>query len=298
MTEEDRRDVAIIGPGRVGTALGALYASRGGRVVAVGGRNLQKAEEAAGRIGHGVRADDIFSAAKAAPNVLLSVIDDAIVDVCTAISAEGGFMPGTVLVHCSGALSSADLQGAVLPHAVELGSMHPLQTFPTVDAAIAKLPEAHCFYEGTEKARNFITEFARTIGMVPIPIRREQKVLYHASATMASNYLVALIDAAVRTGSLTGVDRETFWRSLKPLVGATLENVDSLGTAAALTGPIARGDLGTIQKHLDALQRECPDNSALYRELGLSTAPLALQNGSISVERYDAIVALLRDRGA
>jgi predicted short-subunit dehydrogenase-like oxidoreductase (DUF2520 family) len=94
------------------------------------------------------------------------------------------------------------------------------------------------------------------------------------------------------------VDRETFWRSLKPLVGATLENVDSLGTAAALTGPIARGDLGTIQKHLDALQRECPDNSALYRELGLSTAPLALQNGSISVERYDAIVALLRDRGA
>jgi predicted short-subunit dehydrogenase-like oxidoreductase (DUF2520 family) len=294
---EGNRDVAIIGPGRVGTALGALFARRGGRIVAVGGRTRQKAEDAAGRIGNGARACDIYSAAQAAPNIILSVTDDAIAEVCAAISQARGLIPGAVLVHCSGALSSADLHGAVLPDAFELGSMHPLQTFPTVDAAIAKLPGAYCFHEGTDKANEFVTGFAQTVGMIPVPIRRERKVLYHASATMASNYLVALIDAAIRTGTLSGVDRQTFWRALKPLIEATLENVDTLGTTAALTGPIARGNIGTVQKHLGALQQECPDNSALYRELGLAAASIAFERKSISEDRYNAIVALLKGRG-
>jgi predicted short-subunit dehydrogenase-like oxidoreductase (DUF2520 family) len=291
--KEGDYDIAIIGPGKVGTALGALYAARGGGVVAVGGRQKPKAEDAARKIGHGAKALGIYETAAAAPNVILSVNDDALPGLFADIAGHDSFARNAVVVHCSGILCGRDLTSD--GGTCELGSLHPLQTFPTADAAIAKLPGSYCFYEGSEAAIRFMTAFARTTGMKPVKIGCEQKALYHASAAIASNFLVALLDAAITAGGQAGVPRETFWPALRPLIDATLDNVDRLGAASALTGPITRGDSGTVAKHLASIEHTCPELSRLYRELGVRAASIARERNSISAEQYATIVSLLEN---
>jgi predicted short-subunit dehydrogenase-like oxidoreductase (DUF2520 family) len=291
---ESTYDLAIIGPGRVGTALGALYARGCNRAIAIGGRDKAKAEEAAKKIGHGAKAFDLAEAVPTASHIILAIPDDALESF--AKEMRGSFVRGAVIVHCAGALGSLELSQNFAPGAYETGSMHPLQTFPTVAAAIEKLPGSYCFYEGSDNACHFIKKFGETVGMKPIKIAAQQKILYHAAASMASNFLVTLLDTTLTLGEHAGIARETFWQALDPLIQATIANVGSLGTKGALTGPIARGDLGTVTRHLKSLDRECPEFSRLYRELGLQTARLAFEENLIHKEQLSALTALLESQ--
>jgi predicted short-subunit dehydrogenase-like oxidoreductase (DUF2520 family) len=290
-------DIAIVGPGKVGTALGVLYARSGHRVAAIGGRDPKRTQVAADTVGTGVKACDVIEAASLANWIILAVSDDSIENVCDTIAAKGGFQAEAVVVHCSGALSSTELAAARRLRGCHVGSMHPLQTFPTVEAAIERLPGTDCFYEGDKKACQFITHFARAIGMKQVPILSERKALYHAAAVMACNYLVSLMDAAIEAAGLSGIENKTAWSALEPLVNATLHNVGDLGTTGALTGPIARGDISTVRRHLLALDREAPSLGSLYRELGLRTASIAVSGKSITRQQYAALSDLLSVAG-
>ena len=144
--------LAIIGPGKVGTSIGILAACAGYPVVAVGGRRKENAITAARRIGKGVRACNITKAAKSAQIVLLCLPDDVIEKVCTELARQNRFIETATVAHCSGALSSDILSAARCYCKRSVASMHPMQTFPTIDAAIKTMKGTYCFYEGDEGA--------------------------------------------------------------------------------------------------------------------------------------------------
>ena len=289
---EPRPDISIIGAGKVGTAIGVLAAKAGYRIVAVAGRSMERARAAAERIGPAVRAVSPAEAA-AGQLVLLTVPDEAIGPVCDELATQRAFAAGAVVAHCCGALGSDVLSAARDRCGCAVGSMHPLQTFPTVEAALERLPGAWCFVEGDERAVEVLSDLADAIGGKVARMDPAGKVLYHASAVMACNYLAALLDAALALAERAGVERETAWEALEPLIRATVDNVAALGPEGALTGPVARGDRETVARHLEALANCPPELADLYRAAGAWTAELARRKGTIDDATAQALRELL-----
>lgn len=269
--------LAIIGPGMVGTTLAALAAQSGEYRVILGAREPTIAEK------QGVAVMDIETAARQGDIVLLTVKDDVIATVCADLASAQAFKPKAVVAHCSGALSSDVLQPAKTHCDAKVASLHPLQTFPSVAAAINKLQGAYCFQEGDHEALAMLKKLAQHMGMETVTLDKEAKVLYHAAAVMACNYLTALMDAALALGESAGIQRNILWQALNPLINATLNNINNNindgDIKAALTGPIARGDAETVQRHLQAINalntENDTDNTALYRALGQHTLQIA-----------------------
>ncbi len=218
---DDFEPIAIIGAGRMGTALSAAFRGAGIRVEGPLGRGESPSAEA------GV--------------VLLCVPDAAIAQAAAAIK------PGVLVGHCSGATTLEVLDGH------RAFSLHPLMTVPA--QGVIDFTDVPCAVAG-EPIASLLAERA---GMRPISIAEEDRAAYHAAAAMASNFLVTLEDAAARLGATAGLSRD----DLLPLVRATVENWARLGPDA-LTGPLARGDEGTITKHRQALAQRAPDLLELY----------------------------------
>ncbi len=289
--------LSIIGPGKVGTAIGMLAAQAGYPVAAVGGRHPESTVQAAQKIGSHVRACGVTEAAKYAEIVLITVTDSAIESVCSYIAHKNAFNKNCIVAHCSGALSSDILSAARDSCQCFVASMHPLQTFPTVDCAINRLKGTYCFCEGDKEGITVIERLAKRIGLMPISICSSSKVLYHAAAVFASNYLVALMDAAITVAHLAKIDRSTAWAALEPLVLSTLKNVSEVGLPQALTGPIARGDIETIAAHLNKLELIDSSLTSIYRTMGCHTADVALRKASITQDKAKEIRSVLQCRG-
>jgi predicted short-subunit dehydrogenase-like oxidoreductase (DUF2520 family) len=283
-------DIAIVGPGTVGTALGVLAARAGRTVAAVGGRDAARTAQAAKAIGHGAEACTLAQAAGMGRLVLLTVSDDAIENVCDELAES--FPADAVVAHCSGALGSEVLAPA-RRRGCAVGSMHPLQTFPSVTAAIAALRGAYCFIEGDPPAVAALERLAADIGAKAVPIASSAKPLYHAAAVVACNYLTALLDAASALCARAGIEPATARAALAPLVRATLENVLAAGPEAALTGPVARGDEATVRRHLEALAGGDKELDELYRAMGRWTVALARRKGTIDPAQAQALRRVL-----
>ncbi len=283
-------DIAIIGPGKVGTAIAILATKAGRAVSAVGGRDRARTARAAAAISPSAKPCRPRQAAAAAGLVLLTVSDDAIASVCDELAES--FAKGAVVAHCSGALGS-EVLGSARRRGCAVGSMHPLQTFPSVQAAVEALPGAYCFIEGDPPAIAALERLATDIGARPVRIVSAAKPLYHAAAVVACNYLTALADAAEALCHQAGIEQSTARKALAPLVRATLENVLASGPEEALTGPIARGDVATVQRHLEALATGQGDLDGLYRAMGRWTVALALRKGTIDAAQAQALRRLL-----
>ena len=292
-------DISIIGCGKVGAAIAQLAARAGRKVAALASRNPDRARDLAGRIGTPGAACRIARAAGAAPLVLLIVTDDAIEPLCGELARAGAFGAGSIVAHCSGALGSDILAAARDSCGCQVASMHPLTTFPTAAAAVEKFAGTYCFCEGDLAATDALMDLATDIGGKPMLISADAKVLYHAAACMASNYFIALMDAAVTLCDQAGIDRGIALEALGPLARATLENVMTLGPQAALTGPIARGDVQTVARHLDALARCDSGLQDFYRIAGKWALQLAAhrddRNQSNQNRANDDIIARLLD---
>ncbi|MEX2100643.1 MAG: DUF2520 domain-containing protein [Acidimicrobiia bacterium] len=260
--DDTQRAFALVGPGRAGTTLAIALTERGWRCVAVAGRTPDAPSVLAAAARLGAAACPIESAGREAELVLVATPDSAIAD------AAAGLAPSledrALVLHLSGACTRAELDKLRLLRAdVALGSLHPLQSFPTPELGIERLPGSWCAVDGPPA----VERLAVSLGLRPFRIDDSQRVAYHAAATVASNHLVALMGQVARLAEAAGVPPA----ALLPLVRSTLENVDSLGPADALTGPIARGDVDTVARHLDALPA---DERAVYRALALEALRL------------------------
>jgi predicted short-subunit dehydrogenase-like oxidoreductase (DUF2520 family) len=287
--------IAIIGAGKVGTAIGVLATRNGYRLTAIADSIRSCAEEAARRIGAQVPVLSPQEAAGQAELILLAVPDDAIETSCRELAATRAFARGSLVAHCSGAKSSRCLAPAREALDCRVASFHPLQSFPTVEAALTSLPGSYCFSEGDEPAVVALEALGTAIGAHCVRIDTEHKALYHAAAVMACNYLTGLMDAALTLAAGARIERRTAWRALEPLIRATVENISKLGPEAALTGPIARGDRGTVTTHLATLDENAPELGDLYRILGSWTVGLALRKGSIDETGARALLDALAD---
>ena len=293
--------LGFIGSGKVGTALASLLHARGAEIVAVSGRTEESSRKMALAAGlDGTTAMGRAEAVAAASIVFLTVPDDAIATLCVDIAADGGWKPGQRVVHCSGALPSTVLQPAREAGAL-VASFHPLQTFASLEAALENLPGSTFAIEGDPELVEELDRFALALGGTALHLRAEEKTVYHAAAAIASNYTVTLAalasDLLVREG--IAPDPNTALRYLLPLMRGTVNNLETLGIPGALTGPLARGDAGTVALHLRALGSCCADDLAeLYRHLALLTLPLAEQKGHLSPETMRALRAALENQAS
>jgi predicted short-subunit dehydrogenase-like oxidoreductase (DUF2520 family) len=282
-------DISVVGAGRVGTAVAVLLRRSGHRIVAVAGGS--GTPDRAARFLHGVPVTDGPNAAREAGVVLIGTPDAAIAGVCEELALAGAVGTGQAVIHLSGATRLEALAPARSAGA-EILSVHPLQTCPTVDAALARLPGAR-FAVTAEGDNAFALGelLARDAGGVPFRLADEGKPLYHAAAVFASNYLVTLTALAVELEGRAGVPDPL--EALLPLQRATLENVDGLGPGDALTGPALRGDAGTVEANLEALAKHAPEAVAAYVALAELALDLAASAGRIQSDVRSGVEEVL-----
>lgn len=243
MNESTGRDVALVGPGRAGTAVALALVDAGSHIVAVAGRtpDAPSTRAASDRFGAvGVAAEDV---GRDADIVLLATPDDAIERVAARVAP--GLRAGALVLHLSGARGLDALAPVTERTDVEVGAIHPLQTLPSGEAGRDALRGAWAAVAGTDR----VTELAAAIGLRPFCIDDADRATYHAAACVASNHLVALLGQVERLAGVAGVPLEAFG----PLVRSSVEHALALGPSDALTGPVARGDAATVAAHLDAI---------------------------------------------
>jgi predicted short-subunit dehydrogenase-like oxidoreductase (DUF2520 family) len=259
--------------------MAVALASAGYPVVGVASRLMASARSLAERIEGAEAFDSAAEVVARADLVFITTPDDAI----RATVAALHWCAGGAVVHTSGVesreiLSAADEAGA------DTGSLHPLQTFADHEQARSNLPGSVFAVEAEEPLRSTLLEIVEALHGTPIELRAEEKALYHASAVLASNYVVTLMQLASDLWLRFGWEREASVRALLPLLKGAVNNLEALGVPSALTGPIARGDLETVRRHLDALEASAPYVLPAYRELALQTIPVALAQGGLSDE--------------
>jgi predicted short-subunit dehydrogenase-like oxidoreductase (DUF2520 family) len=280
--------IGFIGAGTVGGALAARLAGRGYPVVAVSSRSRASAQKLAQAI-KGCRVFDSNQAvADNAELVFITTPDDAIANV----AAEVKWHPGQSVVHCSGADSVGILEPAREVGA-RVGAFHPLQTFASPQQAMENIPGSTFALEAAEPLLGTLKDMAAALDGQWVELEASDKVLYHAAAVFACNYMVTLTKLATDLWQTFGVPPTKATRALVPLLRGTLHNIETIGIPQCLTGPIARGDTGTISKHLEALKSTAPHLLSTYRELGRQTIPIALAKGKINQTQLQELQEIL-----
>jgi len=281
--------VAIVGSGAVAQAMGRVMYVAGARVVAVASRSRRRAADAARFIGPSVRPAAIDEVPAAASHVLIAVSDHAVSDVARLLSAAG--LRQGIAVHTCGAMGPAAL--APLGGGVACGVIHPLQTIREPERAIDDLVGAYFMVCGDPLATDWARTIAASVDGKVLEIESARAACYHAGAVMASNALVASLDAAVRLMGLAGIDAARALPALTPLARASVDNALAQGPARALTGPVVRGDAATIASHVSAIHEAPPSVRELYGAVARHLITVARSRG-LSDASADAIEKALR----
>ena len=274
----------------MGQALGRLLRERGESIAAIASRSPERAAIAAAFVGGTAQPATYAELPEHAARILIAVPDDAIGAVARLLAAAG--MHQGIALHTSGAHGPE----ALVPLAaagVACGTLHPLQTVATPAEGVRALPGVAFAIDGAPEAVAWATQLVALLDGLPLNIPAPSRPLYHAAAVMASNYVTALISTAVMLMKEAGVDEAAARLALAPLARTSVENALRLGPAAALTGPIVRGDADTVRGHLAALKKAPAAVAGLYRAAGLATLEIARRRGLAEVEA-GAIEELLR----
>jgi predicted short-subunit dehydrogenase-like oxidoreductase (DUF2520 family) len=274
------RALALVGPGRAGTAMALRLSRRGWAVRAVAGREPVAPSTRRAAAHRGASCVDVCEAGRDAELVVIATPDAAIAPAANAVAPS--LRTGALAVHLSGAAGPEAFDGlrAGRPD-VRTGVLHPLQTLPSPEAGAARLDDAWCAVDGPAAEA-----LAAELGLRPFPLPADPvaRRTYHAAACVASNHLVALLGQVVRLGATCGVPFDAFL----PLVRASLDNVTDAGAMAALTGPDARGDAATVVAHLDALPA---DERELYVAVARGARRLVAGSAGPLDDVLDPVVA-------
>lgn len=286
-----RRKVTLgfIGAGRVGTGLASGFARAGVNVVAIASRTSASAQKLAKRV-RGARACAPQEVADRADIAFLTVPDDAIEGLASSLR----WREGAACVHCSGAADLDVLKKAVADGALA-GGFHPLHMFGEAGEPAGALAGCAIALTGPDALVQRLARLARALDARPLRLPEGGRALYHAAANFSGAFVIALVQEAIALWGKLGIAETDALAALLPLLRGTADNVEKLGAAGGLGSAIARGDAGTIRRHLDVLARQAPDSLELYRILSLRTIPLALAKGTLEPEAAKEITALLEE---
>lgn len=287
----------IVGAGPVATALAGALRLSGVPVLGLWARRAAPARAAGSTAG-------VAAFSSAPPDILLetevvilAVRDQAVTEVAQTLLGTGLISKRHVLLQCAGAMSAQEVLGGVAGQVGGVGTLHPLSAIADGKAAMRALKGTVFGVEGDEVGRTTAAKLVAAMSGIVLALDSSQMAAYHAAAALASNYLVAAIDAAAAVLASAGVAPDQAARALVPLAEGALKNVAAHGTTGGLTGPVRRGDVATVRRHLDAV-RDRPELAAIYRALARRAVEIAARiDGRDAPDRagLEAIRSLLGD---
>ena len=280
--------VGFIGAGRTATAIAPALLQAGWVVAAVSSLGHDSATNLAKQIG-GLACRDNQAVADKSKLVFITTPSDVIPEVVKEID----WRPGQMIVHCSGA-DSKEVLGAAVTKGALAGVLHPLQSF-AMGSSTSALEGITFSLEADEPLLSLLKGLVGRLKANWIVIQASERPLYHASAAIVSNYLVTLLGAAAVIWTQFGASSQATANALLPLMKGTIANIEKAGLPNALTGPISRGDVGTVKQHLKALRKDAPEYEALYRELGRVTIPIARAAGTLDSAGAERISRILSE---
>ena len=276
--------IGIIGAGRLSASLAMALEAAGYRVAAVASRSAGSAASLAARLGEATALSS-RQVAETCELVFITVPDGQI----ASVAAELPWKTGQAVAHCSGALG-LDALAPALTAGARAGCLHPLQSFPSREGEPKRFRGIVCGVEGAEPLGSTLERIAAGLGASVVRLEGVDRARYHAAAVFASNYAVALMAAARRAWELAGLPPDEARPALAPLLLGAASNVAERELAAALTGPIARGDAATIERQLAALDED-RELLELYRRLGAELLRLDLRHPPDAAERLRALLS-------
>jgi len=298
-----RLGIGVIGAGRVGAVLGSALRAAGHAVVAVSAVSAASRERAEVML-PGVPVLDVPDVVERSELVLLTVPDDVLAGLVEGLAATGAWQAGQLIVHTSGRYGWRVLDPAARAGAIPL-ALHPAMTFTGTSLDLTRL--ADCCFGVTAPAAVLPIAQALVVemGAEPVVVAEEARPLYHAALAHGANHLVTLVAQSLDLLRRAGIEPAD--RVLAPLLSAALDNALRAGDGA-LTGPVARGDAGTVAAHVEAIaaaDAEVPRHAGagpgvlgLYRAMARATAERAMAAGRLSAQDAQALLtALAEDRG-
>lgn len=289
--------IGFIGAGKVGMALGLYYKAHGFPVAGYCSRTEASARKASA-LTKTALYDSVERLCAACDVLFVTTPDGAISDIdaeAASLLCAGKLAGDKVWLHVSGALPSSEF--ALLSAAgCAVGSLHPLQSFGEPSVSAEALEHTYFTIEGTSRAKDTMCALLNACGARYSEIETSQKPLYHAGACVLSNYLATLLDAGFHFLHAAGMPEDGIFDAVSPLILGTLENVREKGTVDALTGPIARGDTGTVAVHMAAIESALPQYAPLYRSLGDATVDM-IEGKKLGREKAAQFKTILRGCG-
>jgi len=283
-----RLDVGIIGTGRVGAVLGAALHQAGHHLVAVSGVSEQSRARAAELL-PGIPVTSVEEVVRRAELVLLTVPDDALPELIAGLSATCSWQAGQLVVHTSGRYGAAIFDAAAGHHVLGM-ALHPVMTFTGTSMDVVRLADCCFGITAPEPLRPAAEALVVEMGAEPVWIQEQDRPMYHAGLAHGANHLVTLVAQAMQVVGSAGVQEPQ--RLIAPLLQAALDNALRLGDAA-LTGPVARGDAGTVAAHLAQLAEQTPDILPTYVALARATAARALESGRLTAAAAESLLDIL-----
>jgi predicted short-subunit dehydrogenase-like oxidoreductase (DUF2520 family) len=310
MNENHKINIAIIGAGRLGTTIAYAIASKkrkNTKIISISSqtqKSLDRAKKTIGSFSKKIMfTQKNIEAVVNANCIFICTPDDIIKKVCKEIFGQKEKIKtkqkneNIFVIHFSGSKPLKDLETAKNTGAGTL-SIHPLKSFASISGAIKtiKNTEYGITYD-TPEEEGIAKKIVEILEGHTITVKDSKKPLYHAAACIASNYLVTLIDYAVYINEKIGIKPEDSIKGLLSLVGATIKNINETGTKKSLTGPIARGDTGTIKDHMKNFKKHLNDeDTKIYRLMGKKTAGIAKQNKWIKNKTYTELINILNNQ--
>ena len=291
--KNNKPSIALIGAGSAGTALVIALHRRGYTITAIASKTLASAEKTAALVNCPVATTDPAEASRYGKIVIIATPDTLIREACELIRKRNGFHKDQYVLHLSGATGSS----ALLP-AKEAGAaivaFHPIQTLSDPIKGAELLSGSYYCLEGDDTAIEIGKSLVADLQGSALIIGEQDKPLYHAALSIASNYLVTLEAIAAGMLQTVGIDKAHALSALLPLVQGSVDNLRHSGLPNALTGPISRGDVETVQSHLTAMHALPATITELYKTLGEQTVSLALEKGTIEKEKGEKFKQLLQ----
>jgi predicted short-subunit dehydrogenase-like oxidoreductase (DUF2520 family) len=288
------KTIAIIGAGRLGTSLGIALKKNGYQIKAISCLSLSSARESSRLIGEGQPYTDNLKAAGTSRIIIITVPDDKIKTSAEELAAGIPDWEEKLVWHCSGLLPSRILDPLKAKGALT-ASVHPVQAFAKKNAAPDVFKGVYFSLEGSTKAQQASKAIIKKLSGHSFVIKEEDKPLYHAACSMASDFLIVLLESASSLLQKSGNTPEQALKILLPLVQGTLHNVKNFNTRSTLTGPIARGDIKTISSQLEALRKH-PPHYEMFLKLASQTLEMAIQKNKISSQNAKIFKALLEEK--
>jgi predicted short-subunit dehydrogenase-like oxidoreductase (DUF2520 family) len=280
----------MVGTGAMARALGRALLQHGFRCASWFGRTADHARQAAGKEARDVAVVLGSQSLPPADLTFIAVADDAVQDVAFTLT-QGHVPSGSVILHTSGVHDRRVLDALAAKGAV-IGSFHPLQSFIGTEGK-ERFRGITIGVEGMPGAVSAGKRLADDLLAQSVEVSTDHKALYHAAAAMAGNHAIAMLAVAADLWERATSDRQGAVEALGPLTRQSVENALHAGPEVALTGPVVRGDLGTLQRHLDALSQHAEHLLPMYAAVVTETVHLAMKSGRLSTEKAVEMLDLM-----